>query len=89
MINYNSPTNNTNHNIEIVCKYVLTRVVHKRNHLISFDYKVYLQIKTVVFTMKIIYNLQKPKATYLSVKKHQRKHEHCNNIENLQCTCGG
>jgi hypothetical protein len=69
MINYNWPTsNNTNHNIEIVCKYVLTRVVHKRNHLVSFDYIVYFQTETILITMRIIYNLQKPNTTYLSVK---------------------
>jgi hypothetical protein len=72
-----------------MCKYVLTRIVHKINHLVSFNYRRYFQIEVIFITMKIICNLQKPKTTYLSVKEHQRKHEHCNNLENLQCTCKG
>ncbi len=90
MINYNWPTNkNTNHNIETMCKYVLTRTMHKRSHLVSFDYKRYFQIKAIFITMRIIYNIQKLKAMYLSVKEHQRKHEHYNKLKNLQCTCKG
>ncbi len=63
--------------------------MHKRNHLVSFDYKRHFQTEAILITMRIICNLQKPKAMYLNVKEHQRKHEHCKNLENLYCTCRG